>query len=81
MIESSTSRPSAMISEPSEIRSRFQPMASITMATTPSTSGTDKATTMPVRQPRLSRLTMMTMTSASSSERSKSHTASPTVVG
>ena len=30
-----------MISEPSEMRSRFQPIASITTATTPSTSGTD----------------------------------------
>ena len=33
MIASSTSRPSAMISEPSEMRSRFQPIASITIAT------------------------------------------------
>ena len=81
MIASSTSRPSAMINEPSEIRSRFQPIASITIATPPSTSGTDMATTMPVRQPRLTRLTIMTMISASSSERSKSHTASLTVVG
>src|SRR5881392_2678926 len=35
MMESSTRRPSAMISEPSEMRSRFQPQASITMATPP----------------------------------------------
>ena len=61
MIESSTSRPSAMMSEPSEMRSRFQPIASITTATTPSTSGTEAATTMPVRQPRLTRLTAITM--------------------
>jgi hypothetical protein len=81
MIESSTNSPNAMISEPSEMRSRFQPSAIIAMATTLSTSGTDNATTMPVRQPRLRRLTMMTMTSASSSDRSKSHTASLTVVG
>ena len=70
-----------MISEPSEMRSRFQPIASITTATTPSTSGTEIATTRPVRQPRLTRLTAITMTSASISERSKSQIASFTVVG
>ena len=70
-----------MMSEPSEMRSRFQPIASITTATAPSTSGTEAATTMPVRQPRLTRLTASTMTSASSSERSNSHTASFTTSG
>ena len=70
-----------MISEPSEMRSRFQPIASITMATAPSTSGTESPTTMPVRQPRLSRLTASTMASASSSERSNSQSDSLTVVG
>ena len=65
-----------MISEPSEIRSRFQPNAIIAITTTLSTSGTDNATTMPVRQPRLSRLTMMTMINASSRDFSKSQTAS-----
>ena len=50
MIASSTSRPSAMISEPSETRSEFQPVASIMIATAPSTSGTDIATTMPARR-------------------------------
>ena len=61
-----------MISEPSETRSRFQPIASITRATTPSTIGTDSPTTIPVRQPRLIRQTASTMPSASSSERSNS---------
>ena len=61
-----------MISEPSETRSRFQPIASITSATTPSTIGTESPTTMPVRQPRLSRQTASTIASASSSERSNS---------
>ena len=70
-----------MISEPSEMRSRFQPIASITTATPPSTSGTEVATTRPARQPRLARLTASTMISASISERSKSQTASFTVVG
>ena len=36
-----------MMSEPSETRSRFQPIASITSATTPSTIGTESPTTMP----------------------------------
>ena len=70
-----------MISEPSETRSRFQPVASIMIATAPSTSGTDIATTMPARQPRLTKLTTSTIASASSSERSNSQMASLTVVG
>ena len=70
-----------MISEPSETRSRFQPIASITRATTPSTIGTDRPTTMPVRQPRLIRLTASTMASASISERSNSQMDSLTTVG
>ena len=70
-----------MISEPSETRSRFQPIASITNATTPSTIGTESPTTMPVRQPRLSRQTASTMASASSSERSNSQIDSLTTVG
>ena len=61
MMPSSTSRPSAMISDPSETRSRFQPIASITSATTPSTIGTESPTTMPVRQPRLIRQTASTI--------------------
>ena len=81
MMASSTSSPSAMISEPSEMRSRFQPIASIKSATAPSTSGTEVATTRPARQPRLTRLTAMTMTSASASARTKSLIASFTVVG
>ena len=70
-----------MMSEPSEMRSRFQPIASITSATTPSTIGTESPTTMPVRQPRLSRLTASTIASASSSERSNSQIDSLTTVG
>ena len=70
-----------MMSEPSEMRSRFQPIASITSATTPSTIGTDRPTTMPMRQPRLTRQTASTMASASSSERSNSQIDSLTTVG
>ena len=81
MMPSSTSRPSAMISDPSDTRSRFQPIASITSATTPSTIGTESPTTMPVRQPRLNRHTASTIASASSSERSNSQTDSLTTVG
>ena len=81
MMPSSTSRPSAMISDPSETRSRFQPIASITSATTPSTIGTESPTTMPVRQPRLNRQTASTIASASISERSNSQIDSLTTVG
>ena len=81
MMPSSTSRPSAMISDPSETRSRFQPIASITRATTPSTIGTESPTTIPVRQPRLIRQTASTIVSASSSERSNSQMDSATTVG
>ena len=70
-----------MISDPSETRSRFQPIASITSATTPSTSGTESPTTMPVRQPRLIRQTASTIASASISERSNSQMDSLTTVG
>ena len=45
MMASSTRRPSAIISAPSVIRCKSRPMASMTMNTTASTSGTDSATT------------------------------------
>ena len=70
-----------MISEPSETRSRFQPAASITSATTPSTIGTESPTTMPVRKPRLNRHTARTIASASISERSNSQIDSLTTCG
>ena len=57
MMASSTSRPSAMIRAPSVIRCRSMPIAFMTMNTIASTSGTDKATTMPVRQPSARKLT------------------------
>ena len=51
MIASSTSRPSAMMREPSVIRSRLSPATFMTTKTTASTSGTDVATTRPERHP------------------------------
>ena len=64
MMASSTSRPSARISEPSVMRSKFLPVASITTKTTASVSGTAAATTRPTRQPMLTKHTSMTTISA-----------------
>ena len=81
MIASSTSRPRAMISAPREMRSSAQPRACMTMATRPSTSGTEAATTMPVRQPRKTKLTASTMARASRKARSNSQTEASTTCG
>ena len=70
-----------MISAPSEMRSRFQPIVNITIATSASTSGTDAATTMPVRQPRNRKHTASTIASASRKDFSNSHTDSSTTRG
>ena len=51
MMASSTNSPSAMINAPSVMRCRSSDIAFMTMKTIASTSGTDSATTMPVRQP------------------------------
>ncbi|MNU76823.1 hypothetical protein D3C71_663840 [compost metagenome] len=61
---SSTSRPNARISEPSVMRSKFLPVASITTKTTASVSGTAAATTRPARQPMLRKLTSITTSKA-----------------
>ena len=61
MMASSTRRPSAMISAPSVMRCRSMPAAYMTMNTIASTSGTDSATTMPVRQPSDRKLTTSTI--------------------
>ena len=65
MMASSTRSPSAMMSAPSVMRCRSSPIAYMTMNTIASTSGTDSATTMPVRQPSVRKLTSSTMPSAS----------------
>ncbi len=81
MIASSTRRPSAMIKAPSVMRFRSIPSALITSVTTASTSGTEVATTMPVRQPSDRKLTPRTITSASAKERRNSETARSTTAG
>src|SRR5882762_9307873 len=57
MMASSTNSPSAMISAPSVIRCRSSDIAFMTTKTIASTSGTDAATTIPVRQPSATKLT------------------------
>ena len=69
------------MSEPSEIRSRFQPARYMTQATAASTTGTEVDTTSPARHPRLTKQTASTITSASRNERSNSHTDSSTTRG
>ncbi len=64
MMASSTSSPSARISAPRVMRSKKRPVSSMMRKTTASVSGTAAATTMPTRQPRLSRLTSSTTPSA-----------------
>ena len=72
MIASSTSRPSAMIRAPSVMRCRSIPSTLITAKVMASTSGTESATTMPVRQPSDRNETRSTMPSASRKECSNS---------
>jgi hypothetical protein len=75
MMASSTSRPSAMMSAPSVIRFRSRSIMFITMKVMASTSGTDRATTMPVRQPSDMKLTSSTMAKASPKDVMNSSTA------
>ena len=81
MMASSTSRPSAMISAPSVMRCRSSDIAFMTMKTIASTSGTDSATTMPVRQPSATKETNSTIASASMKECTNSPTACSTTLG
>lgn len=64
MMASSTSNPSARINDPSVMRSKFLPVASITTNTAASVSGTAAATTIPTRQPMLTKHTSITTSSA-----------------
>ena len=64
MIASSTSSPSASINDPSVIRSKFLPVAAMTMNTAARVRGTAAATTMPTRHPMLRKLTSITTPSA-----------------
>ena len=81
MMASSTSRPSAMISAPSVMRCRSIPAAYMTRNTIASTSGTDSATTMPVRQPSERKLTTSTISSASAKVWTNSDTDCSTICG
>ena len=65
MMASSTSKPSAMMSAPSEMRCSSMPSAYITPKVIKSTSGIDSATTKPGRMPSEKKLTASTMTTAS----------------
>ncbi|MNT33192.1 hypothetical protein D3C72_1691050 [compost metagenome] len=81
MMASSTSRPSAMISEPSEMRCRSMPSRYMARKVIASTSGMDSATTMPLRTPRLRKHTASTITTASISTFMNSPTAFFTTCG
>ena len=81
MMASSTSRPRAMISAPSVMRCKSSDIAFMTMKTIASTSGTDSATTIPVRQPSATKLTNSTIASASMNECTNSPTACSTTLG
>ena len=81
MIASSTKRPSAIMSAPSVMRCRTRPPAYITRSTIAKTSGTDSATTIPVRQPSERKLTASTMTSASANVSTNSDTEPSTMRG
>src|SRR6201987_2264326 len=80
MMASSTSRPSAMISAPSEMRCKSMPITFMTMKTIASTSGTEAATTNPVRQPSARKETNNTIANASTKESTNSLTASSTTL-
>src|ERR1700744_3869448 len=68
IMASSTSKPSAIISAPSVMRCKSSPIASITMKTMASTSGTEAATKKTVRQPSARNETNSTIASASTNE-------------
>ncbi len=70
-----------MISAPSVMRCRSSDIAFMTMKTIASTSGTDSATTMPVRQPSATNETNSTIASASMKECTNSLTACSTTLG
>ena len=81
MMASSTSRPSASTSVPSETLCRPMPNMSMNSAVTASTTGMEITTTMPVRMPSDTRLTASTMATASATERRKSSTECDTARG
>ncbi len=81
MMASSTSRPSASTSVPSETLCRPMPKRYITSEVTASTMGIVMTTTMPVRTPSETRLTSSTMPTASATASTKSSTECETALG
>ena len=71
IMASSTSRPRAITSAPSEMRCRLMPSMPMTTNVIASTNGMHTATTTPGRSPRLTKLTSNTITTASVSARVK----------
>jgi hypothetical protein len=81
MIASSTSRPSASTSAPSEILCRSMPKYFIAANVIASTSGIDSATTRPVRRPSEKKLTSSTIATAIASVSTNSPTERATARG
>ena len=81
MIASSTRRPSASTSAPSEILCRSMPKYFIAAKVIASTSGIDSATTRPVRQPSEKKLTASTIATAIASVSTNSPTERATARG
>ena len=81
IMASSTSSPSAMINAPREMRCSEMSCAFMTRNTIASTSGIEKVTTRPARNPRLMKLITSTMPTASSSALTKPPTAFSTTRG
>ncbi|KAG1248038.1 hypothetical protein G6F68_013952 [Rhizopus microsporus] len=81
MMASSTSRPSASTSVPSDTLCKPIPNTSMNRAVTASTTGIEISTTMPVRSPSDTRLTISTMATASATDRRKSSTECETACG
>ena len=75
MMASSTNRPSARISDPRVMRSKFLPVAAMMTNTAASVSGTAAATTMPTRQPMLRKHTTITTSKATKNLTMNSSTA------
>ena len=81
MMASSTSSPSARMSEPSDTRCRSMPKSSMATNTPASVNGTESATMMPVRKPSERKLTAITMPTATANLNRNSPIASSTTCG
>ena len=81
MIASSTNKPRAMIKAPNETLCKSMPAISMMQNTPVSTRGIQKATTIPVRKPKLRKLTIRTIIIASLKVPTKSLIESLTTAG